>query len=380
MEPDREHLLVFYALCRKESDGRYVFDAPYYGVGSQRSGLCHAADCELLDPALLTDTKRKIVYTEHYYPRVEETVARFNTKYIGGTAHELGHGLGLSHDDGSGPERPFGALLMGIGNLNYRQDVWGGGPPAYLARASALRLLSHPLITGSDRGRWDKAGASFESLVFSTSGVQLRIEGTITGPVPTYAVVAYVWPISHKTDHAARTFPVLAKGGGFTLDLDGLRPDTYHLKLLGLQANGATTTHEFRLGFDARGIPATAPLNAGWVVDRAERAVMTRRTEARRLLSDQAIAAATSPESAASSACSATCSTPRRRSTWQGPGVIASSSPTRRGRPRESAGARSPGTISGSTTGSRTGSSSRSVAGSTIRDSTLIRPPATPSP
>ena len=126
----------------------------------------------------------------------------------------------------------------------------------------------------------------------------MRIEGTVTGSVPTYAVVAYVWPIGHKTDHAARTFPVVTKGGGFTLDLDGLRPDTYHLKLAGLHANGATTTHEFRLGFDARGIPATAPLNAGWVVDRAERAVMTRRTEARRLLSDQAIAAATSPESA----------------------------------------------------------------------------------
>jgi NPCBM/NEW2 domain len=187
---------------------------------------------------------------------------------------------------------------MGTGNLNYRQDVWGGGPPVYLARASALRLLSHPLITGSDRGRWDKAGASFDSLMFSTSGVDLRIEGTVTGSVPTYAVVAYVWPIDHKTDHAARTYPALAKGGGFMLDLDGLRPATYHLKLVGLQANGATTTHEFRLGFDARGMPATAPLNDGWVVDRAERAVMTRRPEARRLLSDQAIAAATSPESA----------------------------------------------------------------------------------
>ena len=38
VDPDREHLLVFYALCRKEPDGRYVFDAPYYGGGSQRAG------------------------------------------------------------------------------------------------------------------------------------------------------------------------------------------------------------------------------------------------------------------------------------------------------------------------------------------------------
>ena len=187
---------------------------------------------------------------------------------------------------------------MGNGNLKYRQDVWGGGPPGYLSRASALQLVSHPLITGSDRGRWDEAGGGFESLAFSTAGGQIRIEGTVTGSAPPYAAVAYVWPTGHKTDHAARTFPVVTKGGGFTLDLDGLRPDTYHLKLAGLHANGATTTHEFRFGFDAQGKPDTAPLNAGWVVDRAERAVMTRRPEARRLLSDQAIAAAPIPESA----------------------------------------------------------------------------------
>jgi len=70
---DREHVLIFYALCRREPDGRYVFDAPYYGDGSQRSGLCNAADCELLDPVLLRDAGRKIVYSEHYYPLVEES-------------------------------------------------------------------------------------------------------------------------------------------------------------------------------------------------------------------------------------------------------------------------------------------------------------------
>ena len=33
MDVEREHLLVFYALCRREADGRYVFTAPYYGGG-----------------------------------------------------------------------------------------------------------------------------------------------------------------------------------------------------------------------------------------------------------------------------------------------------------------------------------------------------------
>ena len=60
VDMDHEHVLVLYALCRTEPDGRHVFDAPYYGDGgsNQRAGLCHAADCSLLDPLLLSETKK----------------------------------------------------------------------------------------------------------------------------------------------------------------------------------------------------------------------------------------------------------------------------------------------------------------------------------
>ena len=143
--------------------------------------------------------------TEHYYPRVEESVAEFNSKYLGGTAHELAHCFGLPHDNGSPAERQFGVSLMGRGNLNYRRDVWHGGEPAYLARASALRLISHPLVTGSDRGRWQSADGDFESLRFSSLPGGVRIEGNVTGKIPVYAAIAYSWPTRSTTDHDART-------------------------------------------------------------------------------------------------------------------------------------------------------------------------------
>src|SRR4051794_11595513 len=60
---DREYVLMVHGLCHQEPDGRYVFDAPYYGYGDQRKGVCHAADCELLDPSYLTETSKKMVFT-----------------------------------------------------------------------------------------------------------------------------------------------------------------------------------------------------------------------------------------------------------------------------------------------------------------------------
>ncbi len=286
---DREHVLVFYALCRREADGRYVFDAPYYGSGTQRSGFCHAADCERLDPLLLREVGRQMVYTEHYYPRVEQSVAEFNTRYLGGTIHELGHCLNLPHDNGSAPERRFGVSLMGVGNLDYRRDVWGGGPTAYLARATALRLAAQPLITGSDRGRWTEADGRFEALGVEGRPGSLRIKATVAGTVPAYAAIASTWPDDARNDdHYARTFPVvLGEGGSLTLDLDGLPPGAHHLTLAGLHANGAATTQPFSLVIDATGVPDLVGLEHQ-IVGIAEQAVMAHQLEVRRLCDERA--------------------------------------------------------------------------------------------
>jgi len=215
--------------------------------------------------------------------------------YLGGTAHELGHGLGLPHDAGSPAEKDFGTSLMGMGNLTYRQEVWGGGSPVFLSRASALQLASHPLITGSDRGRWDSTDTKLD-VSFSVEDHALRIHGNVSGTIPAYAAVAYVWPDSQQTDHRARTFPEVFTDGKFTLNLAGLRPDAYRLKLTTLHVNGATTTRNYRLSFDAQGNPDAASLNAAGIVDQAERALMRGKVKARALLSDEALSAAPTPE------------------------------------------------------------------------------------
>jgi hypothetical protein len=265
-----EWVLVIYGLCRREPDGTYVFDGPYFGDGTSnhRRGLCHAADCELLDPPLLRDTKRELVYTEHYHSGMHQSVAQFNSWYLGGIAHELGHGLGVSHDAGSLAERAFGVSLMGGGNLNYRADVWGGASPAYLSRASALQLMSHPLFTRSDHGRWDEVLVRTERFDFSSKREALEIRGRIVAEIPAYAVIAHVRLVTDE-EHDTPTFPVVLHDGAFSVPIDGLRPrgdngrpNRYWLRIVTAYVNGATTTHTVQFGFDPTGKPDDAALNA----------------------------------------------------------------------------------------------------------------------
>ncbi len=68
------------------------------------------------------------MFTEHYLPLRKSNVAEFNSWYLGGLAHELGHGLGFPHDSGR-PMEATGIALMGGGNLHYREDKWGGNKP-----------------------------------------------------------------------------------------------------------------------------------------------------------------------------------------------------------------------------------------------------------
>ena len=244
---DREHVLVLYGLCRKEPDGRYVFHAPYYGGGSHRAGLCHAADCELLDPKLLLATNRQMVYTEHYYPRMKQTVAQFNSFYLGGIAHELGHGLGLPHDAGTPGEQPNGTSLMADGNLHYREDQWGGSRPAFLSFASALQLASHPLLTGSNRNRWTPAKGRFKNLAFSTNAGGLGITGTITAKVDAYAAIACLVPSSQKTDHYTVTYPTTVRDGNFAIQVSGVPVGIYRLELLSCHVNGEISRYRTRM-------------------------------------------------------------------------------------------------------------------------------------
>ncbi len=271
----KEHLIVFHGLCAKQPDGSYRVHAPYYGSAARdnQSGVCHAADCELLDPRHFKDTTGRIRYTEHT-GTFDQTLADFNTKYIGGVAHELGHALGLPHVSEAGQEGGlYGTALMGAGNHTYRRELWNPKRRgAFLTMASAVRLLVHPLHTGCAPTRTDPEMALSE-LAFVAEGRELVARGQVTGSPRVAAVIAHVDP-EGRSDYDSDAGVGVVSAGRFEVRLPCWKPGVQELKIDIYNVNGAHRIRRFPFTTNNAAEPDAARLMGDWLVQRAERTVL----------------------------------------------------------------------------------------------------------
>ena len=183
-------------------------------------------------------------YAEHY-GKFTQTVAEFNTKYLGGVAHELGHGLSLPHNGQTREEaRKLGTALMGQGNHTYRRERWSDRRGSFLTFASAVRLASHPLFTGSDRSRKEPGLSKLEDLKFEGTGKNLIVRGTISATPDAYAIIVYVDPDgSGDYDAIATAVPVI--DGEFDVACACVKGGPHQLRVVVCHLNGATSTHRF---------------------------------------------------------------------------------------------------------------------------------------
>lgn len=279
---DREFVLVMGGMCQKEENGKYIFHAPYYGwPGSgHRFGLCFAADCELMDPQHYTNTGATIRYWEHLGD-FEKPLSAFNQLYIGGVAHELGHGLGLPHNAESPEEaKRSGTALMGAGNHTYRQEKVGK-MGSFLSMASCIRLLSHPLVTQTNRARFAPVKATLSGMNFGGEGKELVISGRVMAEPACYAAIAYTDPLG-RSNYDARTWVAEVKeDGSFTVPVKELKPGEGELRLTFCHLNGATTT-PLKLSYEVAPsqIPDRSEFSGAWILGRAEWAFMNGEKEA----------------------------------------------------------------------------------------------------
>jgi hypothetical protein len=250
-----DYVLIINGLCYRKDDGVYVFHSPYHGRGSFIDGVCHVADCELLDAGLLKDTTMRMVFSEMMIARKECGVAEFNSWYIGGIAHEMGHVFGLPHDFGYPGETDGSNIsLMGqYGSRHFRDYLWGGKPSAFFSAAGILQMLSHPVFTQSDKLQNTDLDFWLYSKQFEKNETGILLNANFKAGVPPYGIVALLRP-DNISEYFNRSFPTfIQSAGSISVELGKLSAGSYTLQLLFLFPNGAVRWFNHTVSVDNEG-------------------------------------------------------------------------------------------------------------------------------
>ena len=115
------------------------------------------------------------------------TLGRYNSIFIGGIAHELGHALSMPHNTERPDMAPWGKSLMGSGNRTYGEEFRtievdeSKGKGSFLPFADALRLASHPSFSGSIKGFDGEPNAKLSDVKITHRRQKHRLFGARAG-------------------------------------------------------------------------------------------------------------------------------------------------------------------------------------------------------
>jgi len=250
----KDHILVINSLCSQQADGIYVFNSPYYGTGSLSNGNCQVADCELLDSKLLKDSTRRMKFSEMAIKYKECSVAEFNSWYIGGIAHEMGHLFGLPHDFGRPSEFGSSSLsMMGMyGSRHFRDYLWGGKVSSHFSIASILQLIGNPLFAQSSQSKETDMNIQLADLKKEKQTTGSVFKVNIGGNERPYGVVALVRKPS-ESEYLSRSFCNLVSSEEFVgIELGQLAKGNYNIQLLCLFSSGEVQWQNKMIQIDSK--------------------------------------------------------------------------------------------------------------------------------
>jgi hypothetical protein len=264
---DTETIVIFCNMSVWDPEKRTMQqNSPYYAGGSARGGTAWQVDSALLDPVLLTAKDQRL--KDGQYGDI--SVGRYNSIFVGGVIHELGHALGLPHNK----ERPdeaalFGTALMGSGNRSFGEDLRGEGKGTFLTLAHAMRLASHPLFTGNNKGLDEKPRSEVKDLSIRTTSKNITVTGKIEATPSAYAIVGYSDPSGNSDYNQASISCIPSKDGAFTITFDALAPGKEgELRLITCHANGLTSERRgFHYQVSTDGTPDVTGIEAKLLMD-----------------------------------------------------------------------------------------------------------------
>ena len=254
---NREVIVIFQQLLHWEGD-KATEIGPYVGGGSPFSGTAWVYEDARLDADLLASKE-----PGGYYHR-PCSLGQFNTHYIGGTAHELGHAFSLPHDCELDNEqtKKQRRSLMGSGNHTYGKSLRGEGTGTFLSASSALRLSKVRAFAGDLPRANDRAKMQLEALTAVTKNDSIILTGRVKADPPLAGMIAYNDDENISSDYDAKSWVApVDKKGNFRVTITELKKTSYQLRLVGIHENGASSRVAVNYTVDENG-PDLSPINA----------------------------------------------------------------------------------------------------------------------
>lgn len=243
IDPEKETIVIFCNMSNWDEGKALISqNSPYYAGGSNRSGTAWQVDSPILNLDSLAKKEPRV--KDGQYGDI--SIGRYNSIFIGGICHELGHALGLPHNRARKDEAEvFGTALMGDGNRTYGENLRGEGKGSFLSLAHGLKLASHPIFCGSVKGIDLPANAKLDELKMELKGEGkgFRFSGKVTADPPPYAVLGYMDPEGGGDYDATTCTAIPDAQGKFTLDADAFPAGKAGVfRVVVVQANGAASS------------------------------------------------------------------------------------------------------------------------------------------